>query len=217
LLQRLFLEPWSTLLHLIAALLAIPGMGLLLWLARGEPGKFLSLLVYAVSVLLLFGASCLLHGVKAPRHVRDLLNRLDHMAIFLVIAGTYTPVVYNLFPPAWRWPLLVFVWTVAVAAMLIKLVSKRIHGFFNVFIYPLLGWGGTVPLTLDGQLLAIFPRPALALLLLGGLIYTVGFVIYYFERPDPWPNHFGHHEIWHLFVVAGTGCHYLFMLLYVAG
>ena len=214
-LERFFLEPLSTVTHLVAGIFSLAGLGFLLLLTRHEPEKMLSLLVYGVSLILLFAASTLLHGIRAPDRVRMWFNRFDHMAIFFVIAGTYTPIVYNLFPHTWRRPILIFIWGVAAAGMAYKLTSARIHGFFNVSVYLILSWGGVVPLLLALQLAPILARAGLGLLLLGGLIYTSGFVVYYLERPDPWPRVFGHHEIWHLFVIGGSLCHYLFMLLYV--
>lgn len=215
LLDRLFLEPINTVTHLLAALLALPGLGWLLYLSHEETGKMLSLLIYGLSLIVLFGASALLHGLKVGDHWRMWLNRFDHMAIFLLIAGTYTPIVYTFFPPRWRLPVLAGVWLVAGLGMFYKLASVRIHGFFNVSIYMMLGWGGALPLALATGTAPAMGRDGLLLLLLGGLIYSTGFVVYYVRRPDPWPGRFGHHEIWHLFVIAGSLCHYLFMALYV--
>lgn len=214
-LEQLFHEPLSALLHLIGGAFAVPGLVLLLVLSRHDPAKVVSLLIYGISLVSLYGASTLLHGLKASPRLRMWLNRLDHMAIFSLIAGTYTPIVYNLFPTHWRWPVLISVWSIAFAGMAYKVTSVRIHGFFNVSIYMALGWGA-VPLALALRLLPIISPAGLGLLLLGGLIYSAGFVIYYVEWPDPWPNVFGHHEIWHLFVLAGSLCHYLFMVLFVA-
>lgn len=214
-LEQLFREPFSALLHLIGGVFALPGLLLLLVISRHDAGKVLSLLIYGVSLLALYGASTLLHGLKVSFRLHRWLNRLDHMAIFLLIAGTYTPIVYNLFPHRWRWPILIIVWCIAFVGMAYKLTSVQIHGFFNVSVYMVLGWGA-VPLMLALRLWPIISPAGLGLLLLGGLIYSAGFVIYYLERPDPWPNVFGHHEIWHLFVLGGSLCHYLFMLLFVA-
>lgn len=214
-LRRIFLEPVSAVTHLVAALAALLGLFLLVALTYREPTKMLTLAVYGLSLVLLFAASALLHGLKAPRRIREWLNRLDHMAIFLVIAGTYTPIVFNLFPRHWRWPILVVIWGAALVGMIVKLTSARIHGFFNVSIYLILGWGGALPLMLALQLRPVIPHGGLALLLLGGIIYSSGFVIYYLRWPDPWPAVIGHHEIWHLFVIGGSICHFLFMLQYV--
>jgi hemolysin III len=104
---------------------------------------------------------------------------------------------------------------VAALGMGYKLLSRRIHGFFNVSIYLLLSWGIGLPIVLFTNIIHIVPYWGLFLIALGGLIYSLGFIIYYLERPDPWPKIFGHHEIWHLFVMGGSLCHFLFMLLVV--
>lgn len=215
-LNALFLEPVNTLTHIVGALLALVGTAVLLVRTTQEPGKMAALLIYGVSMILLFTASALLHGVRASPETRMWLNRFDHAAIFLLIAGTYTPILYDRFPAGWRWPLLILIWGITALGIVAKLRGRHIHGFVNVFIYVVIGWGGVVPL-----LLALALAPSLSLegirwLLLGGLIYSIGFVIYYWHRPDPWPGVFGHHEIWHLFVLAGSLCHYLFMLRYIA-
>lgn len=211
-----FFEPINTLTHLVAALFSLVGLGWLLWLAWGEWGKWLALLVYGLSLIALFTASSLLHGAKVDEKARMWLNRLDHAAIFLLIAGTYTPIIHHFADANWRWPILGLVWGVASAGMGHKFVSRRIHGFLNVSIYLLLSWGGAIPLFLALNLASHISRPGLLLLLVGGLIYTIGFVVYYWQWPDPRPGLFGHHEIWHLFVIGGSLCHYLFMLLFIA-
>jgi hemolysin III len=174
-----------------------------------------SLAVYGLSLVLLFTASTLLHGAKLPEAKRMGLNRLDHAAIFVLIAGTYTPIAYNLFPPGWRWPILGFVWGLAAVGVANKLFAGRIHGLLQTSIYPLMGWGGVVPAVLAHQQHPLIPPAGLLLILLGGLIFTAGYVIYYRQRPDPWPGVLGHHEIWHLLVMAGSLCHFLFMVYYV--
>lgn len=212
-LEKVFREPLSTLTHLFAFGLAFIGTAVLVALTRHEPGKMASLLVYGATLVALFAASTLLHGLKVSDRVHNWLHRIDHMAIFLLIAGTYTPIVYNLTTQPERWVILLLVWAIALLGMLFKLLSARIDGFFSVVIYVLLGWGGAVPLL--ATLLPAFPLSwgGLSLLVIGGLIYSGGFVIYYTRRPDPWPRVFGHHEIWHLCVMGGSLCHYLFILV----
>ena len=202
----------NALTHLSACLLALVGTGLLVALSWGETGKMLSLLIYGATLAALFAASSLLHGLKVSGTIQNWLNRLDHMAIFLLIAGTYTPVIYNFLAGPERWIILSATWGVAILGMLYKLFSARIDGFFSVLIYVLLAWGGAIPLLLIVQPLTSLTWPGLSLLFVGGLIYTVGFVIYYTQHPNPWPRVLGHHEIWHLCVIGGSLCHYLFML-----
>jgi hemolysin III len=214
-LKRYLHEPVNTITHFIGAVASLVGLIVLLILTFEEVPKMLTLLIYSLSMVALFTASTLFHGIKGkPRH-RFWLNRLDHMAIFLLIAGTYTPVAYNLFTGWWRWGTLGTVWSVAALGMGYKLLSRRIHGFFNVSIYLLLSWGIGLPIVLFTNIIHIVPYWGLFLIALGGLIYSLGFIIYYLERPDPWPKIFGHHEIWHLFVMGGSLCHFLFMLLVV--
>lgn len=213
-LERYLREPLSALTHLVAGLLALVGAAILVLLTRDQPGKMMSLLVYGASLVGLFAASTLLHGLKVRESLQGWLNRVDHMAIFLLIGGTYTPIVYHFFSPAVSVPVLILVWVIAAAGMAFKLLSPRIDSFFSVVIYVLLAWGGAIPLV------SLLPAAALtagglALLIVGGLIYSGGFVIYYTHRPDPWPRVFGHHEIWHLCVIGGSLCHYLFILRYI--
>jgi hemolysin III len=215
-LNKWLLEPVNALTHLAGALASLGGLVLLVNLTRGQTAKMLSLAVYCLSMVAVYSASALLHGARLPQRFRFWLNRLDHAAIFWFIAGTYTPIVYNLFPPGWRWPVLGAVWGAALAGTLYKLASPRIHGLFNASVYPLLAWSGIVPGLLAYRLKPLVPLPGLGLLFLGGLIYMAGFVIYYRRRPDPWPQTFGHHEIWHVFVIGGSLAHFLFMVWYVA-
>ncbi len=209
------LEPMSALTHFTGAIAAAFGTLLLVWLTRQDIAKMTSLAVYGISMVVLYTTSTLFHGIKLPESRRMWLNRLDHVAIFVLIAGTYTPIIYNLFPDVYRWLALAAIWLVALGGMFYKLFSPRIHGFVNATIYPLMAWGGVLPVILISQVKPLIPAGGVILLLLGGLIYMVGFVIYYRRRPDPWPNVFGHHEIWHLFVIGGSFFHYLFMVLYV--
>jgi len=213
--QRLH-EPASTLTHVLGGFASLLGTAWLVWLAWGQWSKVWLLLIYGLSMTVMYSASSLLHGVKAHPSLQFQLNRLDHMSIFLVIAGTYTPIVYTFFPESWRWPVLFIIWLAALVGMVYKLISRRIHGFMNASIYLIITWGGALPLLLAGNAARWLPFDGLLLLLLGGLIYSVGFVIYYLRWPDPWPDLFGHHEIWHLFVLGGSLCHFLFMLKYVA-
>ncbi|MFQ5420624.1 MAG: hemolysin III family protein [Anaerolineae bacterium] len=214
-LSHYLLEPMNALTHLAGAVAAAMGTAVLLYATRHDPPRMFSMLVYGFCLTLLFTASTLLHGIKASEVNRMRLNRLDHVAIFLLIAGSYTPIAFNLFSPPWRWRVLTAVWSIVAIGSAFKLFRQQIHGFLNASIYVILGWGGVLPLMLSANLLPLLPPSGWLLLLLGGVIYTGGFVIYYRQSPDPWPGILGHHEIWHLFVLAGSLAHYLFILWYV--
>lgn len=209
-------EPFSATSHMVGAMAVLLGTAWLLWLTWGSWGRVVSLLIYGSTTFAMFAASTLLHGIKPRPRLQFMLNRLDHVAIFLVIAGTYTPIAYTFFPSSWRWLMLSLVWLVALIGIGFKLLSRRIHGFLNATIYMILSWGAASPLFLAEDGWYWLPTSGLMLLLLGGAIYSVGFVVYYCRRPDPWPKRFGHHEIWHLFVLGGSLCHFLFMWRFVA-
>jgi len=209
------LEPVSALTHLAGAVAALIGLLILVALSYSDIPKMISLVVYGASMVVLFTASTLFHGIILPEPRRMWLNRLDHAAIFLLIAGTYTPIVYNMLPAAYRWSILAAIWAMALFGILMKLFRKRIHGFINATVYPAMAWAGVVPLILIHRFEPVIPAGGLLLLLFGGFIFMGGFVVYYWRRPDPWPEVFGHHEIWHVLVLAGCLCHYIFMLLYV--
>lgn len=215
-LQRYLLEPVNALTHLAGAIVAAAGLAWLIALSRDEPGKMASVAAYGVTLLALLVTSTLFHGIKLPERKRMWLNRLDHVAIFALIAGTYTPIAYNLFPQGWRWQFLAVVWLIALAGAVYKLFSSRIHGLFNVSVYPALSWAGVLPALVAGREgVEWAPLEGMWLLLLGGLFFMIGFMIYYRKRPDPWPGLFGHHEIWHLCVLGGSACHFMFMLYFV--
>lgn len=191
------------------------GSILLIILVWGEQDKMLSLGVFGVSLIALFTVSALFHGIKLPEEKRMWLNRLDHGAIFLLIAGTYTPIVVILYPSEWRAVTLIVIWSAAILGISFKLISRQIHGLLNASIYPIISWAGVIPALLIGPIRAVFLDSGLWLIALGGMVYMAGFFIYFFQKPDPWPDKLGHHEIWHLFVIGGALCHYLYMVLYI--
>ncbi len=214
-LNRYFLEPINTITHLIATIASFIGLIILLILTVHDLPKMVSMLIYGLSMIVLYSASTLLHGVRCSHRLHMWFNRFDHMAIFLLIAGTYTPIAFNIFTGWWRWGTLGVIWTAAFIGMIYKLLSIRIHGLLNTSIYLVMSWGVALPALLFTNLLSIVPLWGLLLIGLGGLIYTIGFIIYYTRRPNPWPDVFGHHEIWHLFVMGGSFCHFLFILFFI--
>jgi hemolysin III len=214
-LNRYLREPINSLTHLAGALVSITGCILLIILTWGQTTKVIALGIFGLSLVFLYTTSALYHGIYLPDKKIMWLNRLDHVAIFLLIAGTYTPIVAILFPPVWRTVILVVIWTATILGIIYKIVSKRIHGVINASLYLIISWAGAIPAILLSQLRPVFSTGGFRLILLGGLIYTAGFFIYIRKRPNPWPNIFGHHEIWHLFVLGGSLCHFLFMLFYI--
>ena len=181
-------------------------------IATAEPGKArLSASVFAAAVIFCFGASALYHRPTWPRGVRSWLARLDHTAIYLLIAGTYTPVCLLVMSAGWRDVVLALVWSGAVAAVLLKLFWVRSPKWLAAVIALTLGWIAAVAF---GQLLKI-PVPGLLFLLVGGVLYSIGAVVYVRKRPDPLPHVFGYHELFHLLTIAAVGCHYAAIAIWV--
>jgi hemolysin III len=189
--------------HEIAAGVALAGWIVLA--AVAAPGRArLAANVYGASLLTLFLVSALYHRLSWRPTARLLMRRLDHSAIFLLIAGTYTPFCL-LLPPATGHALLAVVWGGAAAGVLRALVWPRAPKAFSAVIYVLLGW---VIVPVLPSLRATLGTGGLALLLAGGVMYTVGAAVYATRRPDPFPRVFGYHEVFHALVIAAAACHF---------
>ena len=209
---KIFKDPISGLTHVTSAAAALAGAVVLGVLS--PPGSArAALLVYGASLVLMFAASSAYHLVKASPAWDLLLRKLDHTAIFLFIAGTYTPVCVIALTGSWRWGLLIAVWSVAAVGILFKFAFIR-HAprWLSVVIYLLMGWLGVIG---AAQLVRAVPLAGLAWLAVGGLLYTGGALVYATKRLDFLPGVFGFHEIWHLFVSAASAAHYIFILGYV--
>lgn len=211
-LQSIFKDPVGGLMHVASALAAALGV-FILW--QSSPPEGLArpaVLIYGCSLVLLFAASSAYHLIKTTPYRESLLRRLDHVAIFLLIAGTYTPICVIVFTGVWRSAILTAVWSIAAVGILFKLVFIKAPIWLSVGIYVLMGWLGVVGVA---QLVQAVPLAGLSWLLGGGLLYTSGAVIYGTRRPNFFPGVFGFHELWHLFVTAASAAHYVFILGYV--
>jgi hemolysin III len=198
---RPLLRGWS---HALAAAAALPAAWVLVSRA-GSPTGTWGAGVYGASLALLFLTSALYHRVYWPSSVRHLIGRIDHSAIFLLIAGTYTPFCLLLGPGTGH-RLLALVWIAAALGIGVVVGWKQVPKPLRAGLYVLLGWF-IVPVI--PALHAAVGDRALGLLLVGGAFYTVGAVIYATRRPDPFPRVFGFHEIFHLLVIAAAICHFL--------
>ena len=211
--KRWFREPISGLTHLGGAVLSVVGLVWLITLTQGEELKLVSVVVYGVSLVFLYSASAAMHLVKASSRVIDYLNRVDHAGIYILTAGTYTPICLNVLVDPLRMWLLTAVWIAAAAGIAHKLVigPGRKSSMLSTLFYLAMGWMAVVALP---QLVRRLPMPALALIAAGGLAYSVGAIVYMFDDPDVRPG-FGLHEIWHLFVLTGSGLHFAAVAGYV--
>ena len=206
-------EPFNGISHLGAAVAAGAGLGVLQYLARGEFFRQLSLGIYGLSLVLMFAASGLYHTVKARPAVMTWLRKLDHAAIYLLIAGTYTPICLHSFEGFWKWGMLAIVWGMALIGIAIKLLWIGAPRGLTAGIYLLMGWFSVLG---AGEMLAHMPAGALAWLLAGGLMFTLGALVYIARRPNIKPEVFGFHGIWHMFVILGALSHYIGIAWYIA-
>jgi hemolysin III len=206
-------EPVNGLSHLLAAAVAVAGLIALLITGSSSTGKEVSLLIYGCTLVLLFSTSATYHLVTASPRVIGMLRKVDHAAIYLLIAGSYTPFCYNMFTGFWRWGLLAIVWSLAILGVTLSIFIMRAPRWLNTAIYLILGW-----LVILGirELLAALPVGALVWLSAGGLLYTLGALIYTTKILNLVPGKFGSHEIWHIFVILGALAHFAAVILYVA-
>jgi hemolysin III len=195
---------WRGRLHKWAFFASLPA-GLLLVLFADTAVQRTSAVIYVVGLLALFGTSAAYHHLDLGHRRRVMLQKLDHSMIFVLIAATYTPLCLLGLPRSWGIPLLVIAWTVAGVGITIRFAKfdrLRVLGFV---LYPLLGWTlmAAVP-----QLARHLTGAQLALIIIGGVIYTVGIPVLVVGRPNPWPAKFGYHEVWHAFTVVAAACHF---------
>lgn len=210
-------EPGSAITHFIAMMMAIFAAVPLLIKAGVTSGgsNFIAMCIFMGSMILLYGASATYHSVDLSGNRLRIFRKIDHMMIFVLIAGSYTPVCLIVLGGKLGYTLLTVVWGIALTGMLIKAFWITCPKWFSSVIYIAMGW---VCLFVFGTLFNTLPHAAFLWLLAGGIIYTVGGVIYALKLPIFNSKHksFGSHEVFHLFVMGGSICHFIFMYLYVA-
>jgi hemolysin III len=208
-------EPVNALTHLLGAVLA--AIGLVVLLANGAANnsarQIVAFAIFGASLVLLYATSGIYHSLNVSERGLVLLRRLDHMMIYVLIAGTYTPICLVLLRGRLGIGLLVAVWAMALMGIVQKLVWMRAPRWFSTVLYLGMGWAAMI---VARPLLAAAPLGFMLWVLAGGAFYTVGAVVYATKRPDPVPGVFGFHEIWHLFVMAGSFSHYWAVLAYVS-
>lgn len=199
-------EVASLLTHAAGVLIGIAALVVMLVLADGSPVKFVSAMVFGVSLVLLYGSSALYHFFTSPRW-KARFQTLDHVCIYLLIAGSYTPFTLITLKGPWGWSLFAAVWSMALAGVLLKTLGKgRKDHWLSTALYLLMGW---LVLAAIGPLIKNLPIAGVVWLAAGGMAYTLG-VIFFAWRRLPY-----NHAIWHLFVLAGSVCHVLAVCLFV--
>jgi hemolysin III len=208
-------EPINGITHAAGGLLAALGLGVLLATAAssGRLDQLVAFGVFGLSLIALYAASALYHLLPLSPSGVARLRTLDHMAIFVLIAGTYTPFCLLALDGAWSWGLLALIWGLALCGVLLKLLWMDASRWLSVLLYLGMGW---VAVIAAPALLRAVPPDGITWILAGGLVYSAGALIYGLKRPNLLPGIFGFHEVWHLFVIAGSACHFWAVLHYVA-
>jgi hemolysin III len=206
-------EPFCGISHALGAGLSVAGLVVLLVVSAGKPWKVTSFAIYGATLILLYTASALYHSISCAPHVVERLKRLDHVGIYLLIAGTYTPVCLVVLGGAWGWGILGAEYAMAAIGIVATLCLPRVPSWLRVSLYLCMGWLIVIALA---PLRALLPPAAMGWMTAGGLIYTFGTIIYATDRPNLWPGKFTAHDLWHVFVLAGSLCHYVMMLSFVA-
>ena len=195
---------WS---HLVGTLLSLFGAGVLtaMAVAKGDPWRIVSVSIFGATLVLLYGASTLYHSVRG--RAKDILRKLDHLSIYLLIAGTYTPFCLVTLRGPWGWSLFGVVWALALIGMLQEIKPRSEARVLSLIIYAVMGW---IVLVAVKPLIAALGMTGFKWLAAGGVLYTVGIIFFAYD------SRFRHwHGIWHLFVMAGSLLHFVAILFYV--
>jgi hemolysin III len=202
-LAKPLLRGWS---HAAAALVSIAGLLALIVITRNDPAKLVSMIIYGTALVLLFAVSATYHIFNWPPRVKDWLRRADHATIFVFIAATYTPLVFNVLDGWWRLSVLTAIWICAVAGVAGAAPFLRIPRQLLAALYVSMGWVAVVAIV---PLTAALGWVAALLIALGGLQYSLGAAAYAFRRPRLWPRVFGYHELFHLAVITASVTFYV--------
>ena len=200
-------ERFNAWTHLVGAVLALVGAVWLLLLASasGDSWKQVSVAIYGVTLVLLYSTSTLYHSVQGP--AKRLMQKLDHLSIYLLIAGSYTPFCLVSLRGPWGWSLFAAVWSLALIGMLQEIKPRSEARVLSLVIYAVMGW---IVLVAVQPLLAALGREGFAWLASGGVLYTIGIIFFAYD------SRFRHwHGIWHLFVMAGSLLHFVAIWRYV--
>jgi hemolysin III len=207
-------EPVNGLTHAAGGVLAFVGLFVLVASAAsaGRMDQIVAFGIFGISLVALYIASSLYHLLPLSPAGVARLRKLDHVAIFVLIAGTYTPFCLLALDGGWRWGVLAIAWGLALCGASLKLLWMEAPRWLSVLLYLGMGW---VAVAAVPALLRTLPAGGMAWVLAGGLTYSAGALVYGLKRPNPIPGAFGFHELWHLFVVAGSACHFWAVLRYL--
>ena len=207
-------EPVNSISHAAGAIASIVGLTLLIIFSslKGSAWHIVSFTIFGSTLVMMFTSSSLYHGLKVSDAKLAIFRRIDHIMIFLLIAGTYTPICLVPLRGPWGWSIFGVVWGLAVAGIVIKIFFMNVPRLVSTLIYLIMGWVCIVAI----YPIVIYLQPAcIAWLVAGGFFYSIGAIIYSLKKPDPFPGVFGFHEIWHVFVISGSFCHFWVVFKYL--
>jgi hemolysin III len=211
---KLFREPVNALSHMAGSLVSIAGLALMVVMAavKADAWHVVSFAIFGTTLVFMYTASFLYHGLQLSAKTLAVFRRIDHIMIFMVIAGSYTPLCLVPLRGPWGWSLFGIIWGFAAVGIVLKLFWMNIPRWISTLIYLGMGWLCMVAVYPLVQILE--PAPLLWLAL-GGLFYSLGALVYIFKKPDPFPKVFGFHEIWHICVLLGSACHFWLIFGYL--
>jgi len=198
-------EPFNAISHFAGAAAALIGLCVLLFLGGDTNLQQAALLIYGLSLVGMFTASGVYHSAIAKASTIEVFRKIDHSAIFLLIAGSYTPFCLLVFSGFWRWGMLAIVWSLAFIGIGVKLFIINTPRWVTAGVYLVMGW---ISVFAAREMILHLPLLSLIFLLAGGVFYTVGAVVYITKKGNPFPGVFGFHEIWHIFVLLGAAAHF---------
>jgi len=199
-------ERFSSLSHMTGAAAAMLGTLILIVVTRQRSDLLSISLVYGFSIVFLFCASTIYHARKKGEDENNLWRKFDHLAIFFMIAGTYTPLCYIYLEGGWKWGIIIAQWSLVIIGTLFKFFYLKAPRFMSTIIYLLMGWMAVV---IVGKLLPIMTMKEVIFLFSGGILFTIGAVVYIMKFPDLLPGRIGFHGIFHIFIMLGGAVHYL--------
>lgn len=206
--KKIFREPASGFSHLLGALLSVAALIALLHVSITNKNvwEIVSFSIFGVSMILLYSASATYHLVNSSEKVILILQKIDHSMIFVLIAGTYTPICLTLLRGPTGFTLLTVIWSCAFAGIIMKIFFFNIPRWLYTSVYIVMGW---IAVFIILPLYRAAGLPAISWLMAGGLLYTAGGVIYAIKRPNIIPSWLGFHEIFHIFVILGSASHFI--------
>jgi len=208
-----FRDPVSTWTHLLWMILSVPATWLLWSRCRGDRPKQISVLIFGMSLMYCFLGSTLFHAVRVPEPQLEVFATLDYIGIYVLIAGTCTPILFTMLTGWWRLSTLLTIWSLALVGIVIRAAQLDLPPWLSTALYLGMGWS---MISCFPELVRVVPHRPLTLVPLGGGLYSVGAALYLAGWPTLWPGVIGSHELMHFFVMAGSATHFWFMLKYVA-